>query len=748
MDKLGDMQKGILIEFFMEAAEEANSMLELCNDYIAGSGGTDIPDELLMKIDVILAGSSMLEVDDVKRLSRTITDMVYKLQDGSLKADDEIKEVLLMAVETLKDIISKHQAGEPVDFDLDEIITSISFFTDDESYQQMQLQIQMQSTGPASRHKVEKTDEPEEEPAEPEEDEDWEEESEEEEEFEEGDFSDELQEEVPESLTGGPIGEEFSLEMNLDIFAKAASQHLKTVQECVQTLQEGEDKGALNALIRGLQGIKGASLFISHTEMELRAEVLLEEMARSDLFGKDRARKDSLFSEMIEFVEGIQQFLYDNQQNGDKEETAAIEAVASNSHSGFDAKPETSPDSKTTPHFGDSLKVNINKIDRLMNSVGELISLNTKLINIKNIVESDVGLSGCGKNIGKITAFLDKLTEQLYNQMLSIRMMPVRSLFNKFKSVIETLSVEQQKKIEVNIKGERTEIDRVVLESLRDPLIHLIRNAVDHGVESPEVRISKGKPPAGRVNLRAFNDVNSVVIEIEDDGKGIDADRILNKAIEKGLVDPMEAGGLSKREIYQIIFAPGFSTAEQVTSLSGRGVGMDVVRTTVERHGGNIVIQTEKGRGSCFKIRLPLAMSMVDTLIVRSGGAIFAIPSEGIVRILKTPKEAFKTIFEKSVLPLNGNTIPFRRLSEIFDEYCEDDPKKSYVLTAIIKSENRPLALGLDEIIGKQKVVIKNIGKFLGNVKGISGAYIQGDGKIILVINIRDVCNVKVQEAF
>ena len=739
MDKLDDMQQGILKEFFIEAAEEATSMLELCNAFIADSGRTDIPDELLMKIDVILAGSSMLGIDDVKILSRTITDLVYKLQDGSLKADDEVKEVLLMAVETLREIILKAQAGEPSSFDLDEIITSISFFTEDESIQPIpEIKVQ------PDREKLEDLEL----------DLDLEESSEEEteeEEDDEEDLLDEFQEDLPEELTEAPDGEEFSPEMNLDIFAKAASQHLKTVQECIQSLQEEEeeeDKGSLNALIRGLQGIKGASLFISHTEMELRAEVLLEELARSDLFGKDIDRKDSLFAEMIEFVEGIQQFLYDNQQNGETEETAAIEAVAPQSHTAFDAKPETSSDNKSTPHFGDSLKVNINKIDRLMNSVGELISLNTKLINIKNIVESDIGLAGCGKNIGKITAFLDKLTEQLYNQMLSIRMMPVRSLFNKFKSVIETLSVEQQKKIKVNIKGERTEIDRVVLESLRDPLIHLIRNAVDHGVESPETRISKGKPAEGRVNLRAFNDVNSVVIEIEDDGKGIDADRILNKAIEKGLVDPMEAGGLSKREIYQIIFAPGFSTAEQVTSLSGRGVGMDVVRTTVERHGGNIVIQTEKGRGSCFKIRLPLAMSMVDTLIVRSGGAIFAIPSEGIVRILKTPKAAFKTIFEKSVLPLNGNTIPFRRLSAIFNEYCEDDPGKSYVLSAIIKSENRPLALGLDEIIGKQKVVIKNIGKFLGNVKGISGAYIQGDGKIILVINIRDVCNVKVQDAF
>lgn len=741
MDKLDDMQKGILVEFFTEAIEEADSMLELCNDFIAGSEGTDILDELLMKIDVILAGSSMLGLEDIKRLSRTITDLVYKLQDNSLKADDEVKEILLMAVETLRDIISRQQAGESADFDLEEIITSISFFTDDESYQQMQMQIQMEAAGSTTGQKVKKSIKPEEELVEPVDDEEEEEEDEE-------DLLDDLQAEALEMLAEEPEHEEFSAEMNLDIFAKAVSQHLKTVQVCIETLQQGEDKGAINALIRGLQGIKGASLFISHTEMELRAEVLLEEMARSDLFGKDHERKNSLFAEMIEFVEGIQQFLYDNQQNGEEEEMPAIEAVAPQSHTAFEAKPDTSSDSKTTPHFGDSLKVNINKIDRLMNSVGELISLNTKLINIKNIVESDVGLNGSGKNIGKITAFLDKLTEQLYNQMLSIRMMPVRSLFNKFKSVIETLSVEQQKKIEVNIKGERTEIDRVVLESLRDPLIHLIRNAVDHGVESPEVRISKGKPAEGKVNLRAFNDVNSVVIEIEDDGKGMDADRILSKAIEKGLVDPMEAGNLSKREIFQIIFAPGFSTAEQVTSLSGRGVGMDVVRTTVERHGGNIVIQTEKGKGSCFKIRLPLAMSMVDTLIVRSGGAIFAIPSEGIVRILKTPKAAFKTIFEKSVLPLNGNTIPFRRLSSIFDEYCEDDPTKSYVLTAIIKSENRPLALGLDEIIGKQKVVIKNIGKFLGNVKGISGAYIQGDGKIILVINIRDVCNVKVQDAF
>ena len=692
MDNLVDVEikKGIQAEFFTEAVEVSSSMTDAAYKLSDDPENNDAIKEILTGIDSLLAGSSMLGIDDVYRLGRSLESLLHKIQDGEIQPDFEVLDIMVLSIETLNKIAVKYSNDEEMDIDVEEIIGSISFFTDPEEISQ--------------------------EPT--------------------------LEMDVPE------IKEDLEVsKADLEIFALGVTQHLQTVEDCIKTLKETEDKFYLNGLIRAVQGIKGASLFINHTEMELRAEVLLEEMARTDIFGKDIDRKESLFEEISEFVSGIHQFLKQHNMKEEELEMPTSEVISQATQVNGDKKVESNPGSKgSSPHFGDSLKVNINKIDRLMNSVGELISLNTKLINIRQLVEADIDLNSCSKNIGKITAFLDKLTEQLYNQMLSIRMMPVRSLFNKFKNVIETLSVEQQKKIEVTIKGERTEIDRVVLESLRDPLIHLIRNAVDHGVETPEARKAKGKDEVGHVNLRAFNDVNSVIIEIEDDGKGIDPQKILKKAIEKGLASEDEADSLPRREILNFIFSPGFSTAEKVTSISGRGVGMDVVRTTVERHGGNIIIQTEKGRGSCFKIRLPLAMSMVDTLIVRSGGETFAIPSEGIERILKTPKRAFKTIFEKSVIPMNGSTIPFRRLSEIFEDYCEDDPKKSYVLTAIIKSENRRLALGLDEILGKQKVVIKNIGKFLGNVKGISGAYIQGDGRIILVVNIRDVCRIKTQE--
>ena len=267
----------------------------------------------------------------------------------------------------------------------------------------------------------------------------------------------------------------------------------------------------------------------------------------------------------------------------------------------------------------------------------------------------------------------------------------------------------------------------------------LIRNAVDHGIEAPEERVRCGKSPRGTVILRAFNDINSVVIQIEDDGKGINWKKIRDKCIEKGLISEAEAGMLSEREILDYIFQPGFSTAETITDISGRGVGMDVVRTSVKAMSGTIDIDTEIGRGTCFIIRLPLAITILDALIIQAKNETYSIPTDSVERILRIPPDNFKSIYQQRMLSLRNRTLPYKHLSDIigYGSSFSDSPSSDEtgnILSLILKSNGKPVALGVDKILGKQKVVIKNLGSFF-NVPGISGASIQGDGSVMLVLN-------------
>jgi two-component system chemotaxis sensor kinase CheA len=312
-------------------------------------------------------------------------------------------------------------------------------------------------------------------------------------------------------------------------------------------------------------------------------------------------------------------------------------------------------------------------------------------------------------------------------------MIPIKQTFQKMERLARDLARDFGKKVQFVTSGEETELDRTVVEEIGDPLVHMVRNALDHGLETTAARVTAGKPEAGTIHLKAYHQGSNIVIELQDDGRGIDPDKIYKKAVEKGIVAAGET--LSRDETLALIFAPGFSTAEKVTSVSGRGVGMDVVKRNIEKLRGKIEITSEVGHGSTFKIKLPLTMAIIDGLVVRVGDDRFILPSTSVQRALRPAKEAISTVHgEGEVLDLRGRLVPIHRLHRRFGiQHQADNPWDGIVV--IVEHSGKVSALLVDEMVSKQEVVIKNLGAFMQSLPGVSGGAILGDGNIALILD-------------
>lgn len=388
------------------------------------------------------------------------------------------------------------------------------------------------------------------------------------------------------------------------------------------------------------------------------------------------------------------------------------------------------PVEKTPVHAAEeSIRVNLRRIDTLVNDVGELVIFQTVLYQYRNSIESPF--------IQKTIAHLEKITRQIQDTAMGLRMVPIKPTFQKLQRIVRDSAQALDKKIVFETVGDDTEIDKTVLDVLSDPLVHLIRNAVDHGVEASEDRIAARKPAEGHVKLTAYNRGDNMIIEIQDDGKGLDTTKILAKARSSGLVSP--TANLSEQEIYQLIFASGFSTKEAVTSLSGRGVGMDVVRTHVEQVKGTIEIRSKVGEGTCFRIVLPLSMALIDGMIVRAGGQRYVIPITAVVESLQPRKENLTFVTGKGYyLNLRGQTLPVYRLTEIFRS--AEGPELTQSIAIVAQTpQGESFALIVEDIIGQQQIVIKSLGPELQHVAGLTGAAILGDGKAALILDVSDI---------
>ena len=380
---------------------------------------------------------------------------------------------------------------------------------------------------------------------------------------------------------------------------------------------------------------------------------------------------------------------------------------------------------------GRTVRVDIEKLDVLMNLVSELIIAKNGLVSISSSDNDTRNNSSFNEQI----EYLESVTTNLHESVMKVRMVPIESVFSRFPRMIRDLNKKLGKKMELHMTGEETELDRTVIDEIGDPLQHLLRNAADHGLESNEERVALGKPEVGNIYLDAYQDGNNVNIEVRDDGGGINIEKVRNKAIEKGTITPEQAETMTDKEVIDLLFKPSFSTAEKITDVSGRGVGLDVVKTKIEGLGGSIECKSVLGEGSSFIIRLPLTLAIIQALMVELGSEKYAIPLGSIQTIEDIPIGDIKHVQTKEVINLRGTVIPLIRLDQILDvETKEEEPESLTVV--IVKKGDKQAGLVVDNLIGQQEIVIKSIGNYINCSKIIGGATILGDGEVALILEV------------
>ncbi|MCI8773375.1 MAG: chemotaxis protein CheA [Lachnospiraceae bacterium] len=389
-----------------------------------------------------------------------------------------------------------------------------------------------------------------------------------------------------------------------------------------------------------------------------------------------------------------------------------------------DKKPATGK-----PIVNRTVRVDIEKLDTLMNLVSELIIAKNSLVSASETVEGNAN-----SEVNDQIEYLESVTTSLHESVMKVRMVPIESVVTKFPRMIRDLSKKLDKKMELYMSGEETELDRTVVDEIGDPLMHLLRNSADHGLESAEVRKERGKPEVGSIFLDAYQDGNNVVIEVRDDGNGIDTESVKNKGIERGVITPEQAEIMTEKEIIDLLFNAGFSTAKTVSDVSGRGVGLDVVKSKIEALSGEVEVKTKLGEGSTWIIRLPLTLAIIQALMVVIGGEKYAISLGSIQTLEDIPASDVKLVQNKEVIHLRDLVIPLIRMTEILDIESTKDPNENLVVV-IVKKGDKYAGLVVDELIGQQEIVIKSMGKYINKCKIISGATILGDGEVALILD-------------
>ena len=380
------------------------------------------------------------------------------------------------------------------------------------------------------------------------------------------------------------------------------------------------------------------------------------------------------------------------------------------------------------PVVNRTVRVDIEKLDTLMNLVSELI------IAKNSLVSASAASGTSSPAVNEQIEYLESVTTSLHESVMKVRMVPIESTVSKFPRMVRDLQKTLGKKMELYMSGEETELDRTVVDEIGDPLMHLLRNSADHGLESAEIRKERGKPEVGSIFLEAYQDGNNVVIEVRDDGNGIDTEAVRNKAIEKGIITPEQAENMSEKDSVDLLFHAGFSTAKVVSDVSGRGVGLDVVKSKIEALSGEVEVKTKLGEGSSWIIRLPLTLAIIQALMVDIGNEKYAISLGSIQTIEDITPEDVKLVQAKEVMQLRDTVIPLIRLNEILDVESKKDPNDNMVVVVVKKGEKQA-GLVVDELIGQQEIVIKSLGKYISKCKIISGATVLGDGEVALILD-------------
>ncbi len=396
-------------------------------------------------------------------------------------------------------------------------------------------------------------------------------------------------------------------------------------------------------------------------------------------------------------------------------------------------------DLSSLSHTAEStIRVDVSRLDVLMNLVGELVLWRNRLAQIAHQMNEELDSNILSRELAETSSHIDFITTELQMAIMKTRMVPIARVFNRLPRLVRELSKETKKEIELEIIGEDTELDKSLIEELNDPLIHMIRNSADHGIESPEERQAAGKPPVGKVVVNAYQEGNHIVIFVSDDGKGMDPEKLKAKAIEKGIITPEAAAEMGTADAYNLIFLPGFSTAQVVTNVSGRGVGMDVVRSHVQKLKGTIEVVSELGKGTSFIIKLPLTLAIIQALLVESNGEIFSIPLDSVIEVVRVGNNEIDLVGGNEVIRLRNTVLPLTRLSSVLGS-INGTSNNQWKYIVVIGVAERRLGIIVDALLGQKEVVIKSISESLGEVRGIAGSTILGDGRVIMIVDVAEL---------
>jgi len=393
---------------------------------------------------------------------------------------------------------------------------------------------------------------------------------------------------------------------------------------------------------------------------------------------------------------------------------------------------------KEEKKIGQTIRVDVEHLDSIMNLVGELVIDQTRIAQVGNMLRDRYASDEMLDDLEHISNHFSRVVGELQEFVMKTRMLPVERLFNRFPRMVRDLGRALNKEVNLLLEGKETELDRTVIEEISDPLIHLIRNAIDHGIEEAEVRKQLGKSRKGTIKIRASHQENQVVLTVEDDGAGINAENVKESAIRKQLITAQEAEMMSEQELIQLIFLPGFSTARSVSEISGRGVGMDIVRNHIEKLNGFIDVETRLGEGTKFTIKLPLTLAILRGLLIKSQETTFALPMNNVIEIVRIPRKKIYSVKGKAVVKIREQILPLIGLHDLFRSSCRNSQTKHACIVVVGLAEKR-LGLVVEELIGSQEIVVKSIGSYIGQVEGVSGATILGDGSVALILDVTGV---------
>ena len=555
--------------------------------------------------------------------------------------------------------------------------------------------------------------------------------------------------------------------MNNDDMQELVQDFLVETNEIIENLDHDlvelesnqNDLELLNKIFRGAHTMKGSSSFLGFNklaDLTHHAEDILNKLRKGEMV-VTREIMDTL----LEFVDKTKQIISDIENGTDTADATSVindlklasegklvgkkpAAAQGQVSSAAPAAPKAAPkqDNKVThqaTQVEQTIRVDVSRLDSLVNLVGELVLSRNRLSQIAGELENKFDNEYLVEQLLDVTSAIGMNTTELQLAIMKTRMIAIGKVFNKFPRVVRDIARDTGKEIDLIIQGEETELDKQVIESIGDPLLHMIRNSCDHGVETPDVRLAKGKPRMGTVLLSAYHEGNHVVIEIKDDGAGMDPDKLKRKAMEKGVITLDEANNMDDKQAYGLIFKPGFSTAEKITNISGRGVGMDVVRTNIEKLNGIITIDSKINEGSTFYLKLPLTLAIIQALLVEVAGETFAIPLASVVETVRITNEEIHSFEGREVLKLRDRVLSLVRLDEAF---ALDELEQDEIYVVVVALAEKQLGFIVDKLIGQEEIVIKSLGEYLGGNPGIAGATITGDGRVRLILDVSGVIEV------